>query len=94
MEKVNASKNDSTEGAWIRSLTSPAAQAYQCRLKGWGAEYESEHPGKQFLQKRDLTLILTLKCTDTNQRVHSINNMHRTRAFEKSINQNHESTCP
>lgn len=81
MEEVNAFKNDSTEGAWIRSLTSSPAHVSQCQDKGWGPEYESECPGKQFLQTRDLTLVFTLKCMDTNQRVHSINSMHKTCAF-------------
>ena len=44
--KVTAFENDSTEGPWIRSLSSSAAHAYQCQHKGWGPEYESEHAGK------------------------------------------------
>lgn len=44
-------------------------------------------------RKRDLTLVFTLKCMDTNQRLHSINSMHKTCAFEKSIKHKHESMC-
>lgn len=48
MEKVNALKNSSMEGTWIRNFSSPAA--HQCWCKSWGPGCKSECPVKLLLK--------------------------------------------